>query len=76
MSERGTSGGVGITSTDLLDSIRCSFEIATSALTQAKINLGILGFDRTRDEVKAVVEDLRKASSQLESNNCIYDKGE
>jgi len=66
--EQPTSGGMVITSTDLLDSIRCSFEIATRALIQANVNLGILGFDRTKNEVQGVVDDLRKASSQLASN--------
>lgn len=57
-----------ITSTDLLASVKASFEIATSALVQAKTNLGILGFDRTKNEVASVVEDLREATKQLEAN--------
>ena len=57
-----------ITSTDLLASVKVSFEIATSALVQAKTNLGILGFERTKNEVASVVQDLRNAIKQLEAN--------
>ena len=66
MSER--SEGTKVSSTDLLASVRVSFEIATSALVQANTNLGILGFYRTKNEVASVVEDLRKATKQLEAN--------
>ena len=61
--------GMEITSTDLLASVKVSFEIATNALVHAKTNLGILGFDRTKNEVASVVEDLRKATKQLEAND-------
>jgi hypothetical protein len=66
MTERVTSGGMEIAFTDLLDSIRCSFEIAVSALVQAGVNLGILGLEPTKREVRAVVEDLRKAITAID----------
>ncbi len=56
-----------ITSTDLLDSVRCSFEIAVSALVQAGVNLGTLGLEPTKLEVRAVVEDLRKAITAIDN---------
>jgi hypothetical protein len=59
---------LGIASIALLASIKTIFEIATSALVQAKTNLGILGFDRTKNEIASVVQDLRKATRQLEAN--------
>ena len=68
MTERGTSGETEITPTDLLASVKTSFEIATSALVQAKINLGLLGFDRTKNEAASMIEDLRKATRQLADN--------
>jgi len=58
-------------SSDLLASVKISFEIATSALVQAKTNLGLLGFERTKNEVASVVDDLRKATKQLEANKDI-----
>jgi len=64
MSER--SERMEITSTDLLDSVRCSFEIAVAALVQAGINLKTLGLEPTRLEVRAVVEDLRKAITAID----------
>lgn len=51
----------------LLVLIKMSFEIATSALVQAKINLGILGFNRTKNEVASVILDLHKAIKLLEA---------
>ena len=60
--------GQTIDSSTLLASVKTSFEIATSALVQAKTNLGLLGFERTRNEVASVVADLRKATTQLEAN--------
>jgi len=64
VSER--SEGTKVDSTVLLDSIRCSFEIATSTLVQAGVNLGILGMEPTKREVRAVVEDLRKAITAID----------
>jgi len=57
-----------ITSTDLLDSVRCSFEIAVSALVQAGGNLKILGFEPTKLEVLAVVDDLRNAITAIDNH--------
>lgn len=57
-----------ITSTDLLDSVRCSFEIAVSALVQAGSNLEILGFELTKLEVLAVVDDLRNAITAIDNH--------
>jgi hypothetical protein len=57
-----------ITSTDLLDSVRCSFEIAVSALVQAGVNLGTLGFEPTKLEVLAVVDDLRDAITAIDNH--------
>ena len=51
---------------ELLDSIRCSFEIATSALIQASVNLGILELNPTKREIQVVVEDLRKAITAID----------
>jgi hypothetical protein len=53
---------------ELLDSIRCSFEISLSALVQASVNLGVLGMAHTRLEVQAVVEDLRKAIATIDAH--------
>ena len=57
-----------ITSNDLLDSVRCSFEIAVSALVQAGGNLKILGFEPTKLEVLAVVDDLRNAITAIDNH--------
>lgn len=51
----------------LLDSVRCSFETAVDALEQAGVNLGALGLGLTQQEVLAVVEDLRKAITTIDS---------
>ena len=58
----------GVGSDHLLASVKTSFEIATSALVQAKTNLRLLGFERTKNEVASVVDDLRRATKQLEAN--------
>ena len=48
-------------------SVRCSFEIAISALVQAGVNLEMLGLESTKREVRAIVENLRKAITAIDN---------
>ena len=66
MSERNER--MEITSTALLDSVRCSFEIALNALCQAATNCGIIGLNPTKREITEVIVDLRKAIDVIDNH--------
>ena len=51
----------------LLYSIRCSFEIALTALCQAATNCGIIGLNPTKREITEVITDLRKAIDAIDN---------
>ena len=63
MNER--SEGTKVSPIVLVDSLISSLKIAKMALVQARTALEILGFDRTRQSVTDVIEDLHRAVSQL-----------
>ena len=63
MNER--SEGTKVSPIVLGDSLISSLKIAKMALVQARTALEILGFDRTRQSVTDVIEDLHKAVAHL-----------